>query len=512
MCGIFCIYNRRGFGFNSKELINKYIQNGKMLNHRGNSENYRIINQKLLLFQNRLSDNDKQILTNNQIMIITDGTIYNYKELYDIIKQELPNYKFKSESNSEIIIPMYLLYGSAFINKIRGMYSIILFDMNKNIILAARDHIGILSLYYADENDTIMFSSEMKSLVNLSKNIKIFEPGQVFINRSFFNSYITSWNNKNNLSTEIVNYDEIKQKLISCVLSNTISDKPIGILLNGDFNSSLIAAIMVYLKKNKLINIPIKTFTIGLEDAIDIITAEKVSDYLQTEHSTYNFDILDAVDVLENVIYHLETYDILTIRKAIPLYLLSMQIKEDSDIKVLFSGDVANDIFGSHSYSNREEMQYELIDKINSLHKNDLLGAHKAIIANTIELRIPFGDQDFINYVMSIDPKYKMINSNGENNIDKYILRKAFDDGKFLPKDVLWKKEEESIDNKKLNDGLKEYAEKEITNVKFEKRSKLFPINTPISKEGFLYRKIFESFYKNDSCIKTVDNNINSIN
>jgi asparagine synthase (glutamine-hydrolysing) len=322
------------------------------------------------------------------------------------------------------------------------------------------------------------------------------------------------------MPTGDVNYEEIKQKLINSVLKHTLSDQPIGILLSGGLDSSLVTSIMCYLKKNKLINNPIKTFTIGLENAVDIIAAEKTAGFLSTDHSTYNFEVDDAIDVLENVIYHLETYDITTIRASIPLYLLSMQIKEDTDIKVLLSAEIADEIFGGYLYfhkaPNREEMQYELVDKVNALHKYDLLRAHKATMANTIELRVPFGDKDFIDYVMNIDPKYKMIDKNNDNYIEKYILRKAFDNGEFLPSEILWRVKEQfsdgvSSDKENLIDELKKHADNKINNKEFEKRTELFPINTPITKEGFLYRQIFEKFYKKNCCLKTVDENTKSI-
>jgi asparagine synthase (glutamine-hydrolysing) len=521
------VFNRKGFGLNSQETINKYIENGKLLDHRGEEHKHKIINQKLFFFHNRLSINDlsekgSQPMTNNQIMIIANGEIYNYSVLYDIIKKDLPNYKFKSTSDSEILIPMYLLYGSAFIRHIRGMFSFVLYDMKKNIILAARDHIGITSLYYAEdkENDTIMFASEMKCLTDLSDNVKNFEPGYMFINRSFFNYYNPPWNNTEIIPTGEVNYEEIKQKLIDSVLKHCMSDQPIGILLSGGLDSSLIASIMSYLKKNKLINNPIKTFTIGLEDSVDIVAAEKVADFLESDHSTYQISADDIIDVLENVIYHIETFDVTTIRASIPLYLLSMQIREDTDIRVLLSGEVSDEIFAGylyfHSCPNREEMQYELVDKVNALHKYDLLRAHKSTLASAVELRVPFGDQDYIDYIMNIDPKYKMIDKEGEYNIEKYILRKAFDNGKFLPDEILWRKKEQFSDGvsggeENLIDILKEHAEKEITDMEFDERATLFPTSTPTSKEAFLYRQIFEKFYKKDCCVRTVDENSKSI-
>jgi asparagine synthase (glutamine-hydrolysing) len=197
-----------------------------------------------------------------------------------------------------------------------------------------------------------------------------------------------------------------------------------------------------------------------------------------------------------------------------------MQIREDTDIKVLLSGEVADELFGGYLYfhkaPNQEEMHLELVDKVNSLHKYDLLRAHKATLANTIELRVPFADQDYIDYVMNIDPKYKMINKEGEYNIEKFILRKAFDNGKFLPDEILWRKKEQfsdgiSSENENLIDELKKHAEKEITDMEFDEKETLYPINTPLTKEAFLYRKIFEKFYKKDCCIKTVDENSKSI-
>ena len=277
---------------------------------------------------------------------------------------------------------------------------------------------------------------------------------------------------------------------------------------------------MVYLKKNKLINNPIKTYTIGLENASDIIEAEKVSKFLNSEHTTYTFSTEDVIDILEDVIYYLETYDITTIRASIPLYLLSMQIKDDTDIKVLLSGEVSDEIFAGYLYfhkaPNKEELQKELVDKVNNLHKYDCLRAHKATMAHTLELRVPFADRDFIDYIMNIDPKYKMINKNSEQFIEKYILRKAFDNGEFLPHDILWRVKEQfsdGVSSKKENviESLKKHAENNISEEEFNNKEVLFPINTPLTKEAFLYRKIFEKFYSHECCIKTVNENSKSI-
>ena len=265
MCGIFLIYNRSNF---SKESAGNYIKNAKLLEHRGDKDTYRIINNKygsILLYHNRLAindnnpDNGTQPIIKNNIMIIVDGKIYNYEDLYNIIKKDLPSYNFRSNSNSEILIPLYLLYGSGFISKIRGMFSFILYDATKNILIVVRDHIGLTSLYYTiekneDEINTLMISSEIKALTNLSKNINIFESGKVYINGTFFTHFNPEWKTLDYIPTGELNYNEIKQKLINSVLKHTLSDQPIGILLSGGLDSSIIASIMVYLKKNNFIN------------------------------------------------------------------------------------------------------------------------------------------------------------------------------------------------------------------------------------------------------------------
>jgi len=525
MCGIFCIFARNGFKGLNKDLMNKYVSCGKLLAHRGNKDKYNIINNKVFLFHNRLAINDlspkgSQPIFINQIMLIVNGEIYNYKELVKIIKSELPTYIFKSSSDSEIIIPLYLLYGSAFMSKIRGMFSFVLYDCKKNIIIAARDHVGITSLYYSEIDGMIMFSSEMKALIDITDDVKLFLPGQMYINQTFFNYYKPNWKEDNYIPTNVVNYDEIKNKLINTVLSHTLSDQPIGILLSGGLDSSLIASIMVHLKRQGLINNPIKTFTIGLKDAEDIIAAKQVAEFLQAEHTIYNFTIDDAINSLEDVIKYIETYDITTIRASIPLYLLTKKIKENTNIKVLLSGEGSDELMAGYLYfhkaPNKEELQDELKDKVLALHKYDCLRAHKATMANTIELRVPFLDRDLMDYLLDIDPEFKMINKEKENNIEKYILRKAFDNGEFLPKDILYRVKaqfSDAVSSKTENviESLKAYANTKISDIDFNNRATTFPINTPISKEHFLYRQIFEKLYPHESCIKTVDHNIKSI-
>ena len=460
MCGIFLIYNKRGF---LKDDTNNYIKNAKLLNHKEEKDSYRIVNNKygsILLYHNKV--NSLQPIIKNNIMIVADGKIYNYKDLYNEIKTSLPSYIFKSKSNAEILIPLYLLHGSGFISKIRGIFSFVLYDATKNILIVVRDHIGIASLYYVikknednDEVNTLMISSEMKALTNLSKNINIFEPGKVYINGTFFTHYSPKWKELDYTPTGEINYNEIKQKLIDSVLKHILSDDPIGIILTEVLDSSLIASIMVYLKKNNFINNSIKTYTIGLENTSDTIEAENVSEYIT--HTTYTFTIEDVINSLEDVIHILETYDVNTIRSTIPLYLLFMQIKKNTYAKIFFTGEVSDIIL------NKRELLVELENKVNILYKTS--------IANDLELMVPFADGDLIDYIMNI-------------NLDKNVLIKMFDNN---VSDTDIKTDDTFISS------LKIHAEDNISDDEFNNREILFPINTPINKEAFLYRKIFEN-------------------
>ena len=537
MCGIFAVYHRINFNkqyLSEENTKNKYIDilllNARLMNHRGNQDNYKLINNKLLMYHNRLAINDlstngQQPILNNFISIIVNGEIYNYPELYDLVKQELPDYKFKSKSDSDIIIPLYILYGTTFIQKLRGMFSFILYDIKKNIFMAARDPFGITSLYYALDNNRIIISSELKSLLKLSANVKVFEPGKLYINDTFFTFYKPNWllntiKTPIKLPQGILNYEELKDNLIKSVYSHIkLTDQPLGFLLSGGLDSSLMVAIATYLKKNNLINNEIKTFTIGLEGGNDIKYAEEVANELQTNHITYNFTFDEVLNNLEKIIYYIETYDITTVRASICNYLLINKIKHDTDIKVLISGEGSDELFGGYLYFHKcpseEEMQLELVDKLTNLHKYDCLRTHKSGMGNTIEVRVPFLDTDFVNYVMELNPKYKMINK--EQSIEKFILRKAFDNNKFLPNSVLYRQKEQfsdGISNNENNliDKLKLYANNKISDDIYERRDILFPINTPISKEHMLYRMIFEKVLNNKhNTLLTVDHNAESI-
>lgn len=472
MSNIFAIYNKTGF---LKGDISNYIDNANILKHKDGCSTYRNINNKLLLYHNRIKDDDIQPIIKHNIMIIMDGMIYNYNNLYNDIKQNLPKYIFKTEINSEILIPLYMLYGSSFISKIRGAFSFVLYDATKNILIVVRDHIGLTSLYYAIEDDIFMISSEMKSLVNLSKNIEIFKPENVYINGNFFNHYLTKWKEENFTPTVEVNYDEIREQLINIVKKHIPLNENIG-LLDG-FSDFIIVSIIIYLKKNQLIDNDITIFTIEHENK-NII---KESNFLNIKKITYTYNENDIIDNLENLIYHLETYDVKTIRDSILIYLLSIKIKKETNIRTLISGNLSDIIF--------KGTIEEKINKIKNAHKYNLLGIHKTTAVNSLELRLPFIDREFIDYIMNI----KQHND---------ILKNMFYNNDSLSLDL------ESYKNENIKEILINYSNINILDDEFNNKEIIYHINTPKTKEELLYRKIFEKHYYHDCCVKIIDNNI----
>ena len=530
MCGIFAVLHPNNITNN----VDKFLQNAELLVHRGDQSNSCIIDNKIFMYHRRLAINDlstngTQPLMNSNIFISVNGEIYNYPKLKQLVSEKLPYYKFKSGSDSEIIIPLYLLFGNEFINMLEGMFSFVLYDKTNDIFIVGRDHIGITSLYYtwtkSKNNEIIVYiSSEMKALVGLDNigDIENFKPGNIMVvknnNFSKYSYYNPRWKMNNYHPKGDLNYEVIKNTLISSVKKHTLSDQPIGILLSGGLDSSLIASIMVKLKNEGEINNPIRTFTIGLENAEDILAAQQVADFIKSDHTAYTFTVDEAIKVIPDVVYHTETYDITTIRASIPLYILSKKIKEDTDIKVLLSGEGSDELMAGYLYfhkaPNSLELQNELRDKVTSLHKYDCLRAHKATLASTIELRVPFLDKVVIDYFMNIDPLHKMINKS--KPIEKYILREAFNDGTFLPQEILLRTKaqfSDAVSSKTENviDSIKLYAETKISHDNFLLKDKLFPIHTPISKEQMLYRNYFAQAFPNESCIKTCDFNNKSI-
>lgn len=508
MCGICACYNSI---LSINELRQTILNCGKKIRHRGpDSNGLYVLNNKIALLHERLSimdpESGAQPFNNNGIILTVNGEIYNYKELQ---KEIIIDYTFQTKSDSEVIIPLYLQYGIKFIKKLSGMFSFILYDININNMFVIRDHIGITPLYYGYGVDgSVWFASELKALTDICLIIKNFPPGYYYNCNSneFIKWYKPNWlcNNFINTASQKNYLELIKEGLTQSVRKRMMSDVPWGVLLSGGLDSSLVSSIICKENKDKQ---NIHSFSIGLEDSPDLFAAQKVANFLGTVHHSYIYTIQEGIDAIKDVIYHLETYDITTIRASTPMFLLSRKIKA-LGIKMVLSGEGADEIFGGYLYfhkaPNKEEFHKETIEKIKKLNLYDCLRANKSSSAWGLEIRVPFLDNEFLDIAMNIDPQLKMINK--EQPIEKYILRKAFKDN-YLPDNILWRQKEQFSDGVGFGwiDNLKSHTENIISDRQMKLANILFPYNTPKTKEGYWYRSIFDKHFPNESCAKTVE-------
>lgn len=421
--------------------------------------------------------------------VVCNGEIYGFEKLKAALEAK---YTFKSGSDCEILLPMYREYGTDMFAMLDAEFALIIYDAKTGEYIAARDPIGIRPLYYGFGRDgAAVFASEAKNLVGLCKKIMPFPPGHYWKGGKFvcYNdiSHPTAVCHDD---TEIV-CKIIREKLISGVEKRLVADAKVGFLLSGGLDSSLVCAIAA--RKSKT---PIRTFAIGMSgDAIDLKYAKQVADYIGSEHTEVIMTKEQVLDSLENVIHLLGTFDITTIRASMGMYLLCKWIHENTDIRVLLTGEISDELFG-YKYTDfapsAEEFQKESEKRIRELHMYDVLRADRCISSNSLEARVPFGDLDFVKYVLSVDPE-KKLNTYG---IGKYLLRRAFE-GDYLPPDILYREKAAFSDavGHSMVDYLKEYAEKQYTDEEFEQKMQNYTHAAPFTKESLLYREIFEKYY-----------------
>ena len=420
---------------------------------------------------------------------VCNGEIYGFEKL----KAELSaKYEFASGSDCEILLPMYREYGTDMFSMLDAEFAMIIYDAEADSYIAARDPIGIRPLYYGhDSRGTIVFASEPKNLTGLCDRIRPFPPGHYYKDGEFVcycdiaevGSIITD-------DTETV-CRKIREKLTAGVGKRLIADAKVGFLLSGGLDSSLVCAIAA-----RESSTPIRTFAIGMsEDAIDLKYAKQVADYIGSDHTEVIMTKQQVLDSLEEVISILGTYDITTVRASMGMYLLCRWIHENTDIRVLLTGEISDELFG-YKYTDfapsEEEFQKESEKRIRELHMYDVLRADRCISANSLEARVPFGDIDFVKYVMAVDPAKKM-NIYGKG---KYLLRHAFE-GDYLPHDILFREKAAFSDavGHSMVDYLKEYAESRYTDAEFAEKASRYSYATPFTKESLLYREIFEKYY-----------------
>lgn len=425
--------------------------------------------------------------------VVCNGEIYGFEKLKEKLSSK---YTFKSGSDCEILLPMYFEYGTEMFKMLDAEFALIIYDGKKKKYIAARDPIGIRPLYYGySGSGSVVFASEPKNLVGLCKKIMPFPPGHFYEDGKFicYNDIA---------AVESVCHDDldtifknIHDKLTLGVEKRLVADAKVGFLLSGGLDSSLVCAIAA--KKSKK---PIRTFAIGMSgDAIDLKYAKQVADYIGSDHTEVIMTSKQVLESLDGLIKLLGTFDITTVRASMGMYLLCKWIHENTDIRVLLTGEISDELFG-YKYTDfapsAEEFQKESQKRVRELHMYDVLRADRCISVNSLEARVPFGDLDFVKYVMSIDPEKKL----NKYNKGKYLLRKSFE-GDLLPHDILYREKAAFSDavGHSMVDYLKEYAESLYTDEEFKEKCKKYTHASPFTKESLLYREIFEKYYPGQS-------------
>ena len=423
-------------------------------------------------------------------MCVCNGELYLFRPLKAELAKE---YRFVSDSDCEIILPLYRKYGVEMFKLLDAEFAMIIYDSRKNEFIAARDPIGIRPLFYGTAPDgSMVFASEAKNLVGLCGKIIPFPPGHYYANGKFVRyADLTTVENYRQDSVDDI-CAGIRERLILGVDKRLDADAPLGFLLSGGLDSSLVCAISA-----RILGKHVRTFAIGMEkDAIDLKYAKQAANYIKAEHTEVYMTRQQVLDSLEELIALLGTYDITTIRASMGMYLCCKAIHEQTDIRVLLTGEISDELFG-YKYTDfapsPEEFQKEAKKRVDELYMYDVLRADRCISVNSLEARVPFGDLEFVRYVMEIDPALKM-NTRG---IGKYLLRHAFEKDHILPEEILWRQKaafSDAVGHSMVND-LKAYAEQVYTDEQFEKRRKLYSYAQPFTKESLLYREIFEKYY-----------------
>jgi len=515
MCGIVCAFNLKG---NNDEIRSNVLKMSQKVRHRGPDWSGIYSSKNAILAHERLAIVDptsgkQPILSEDGLKVIAvNGEIYNHKNLKNTLTS---SYNFRTESDCEVILALYEEKGVEFLNELNGIFAFALYDSSKDRYFIARDHMGIIPLYMGWDDDNIFYvSSELKSLEGVCGKIELFPPGHYLLSDTsgLTKWYKPDWVSYDNVKNSDTSIKAIHDSLSAAVKRQLMSDVPYGVLLSGGLDSSITSALAKKFASKRVESNDeqdawypqLHSFSVGLKDAPDLKAAKIVADHIGTIHHEINFTIQEGVDAIRDVIYHLETYDITTIRASTPMYLMARAIKS-LGIKMVLSGEGADELFGGYLYfhkaPNAKEFHEETVRKLDKLHQYDCLRANKSLAAWGIEGRVPFLDKEFIDIAMNINPEDKMI-KNGR--IEKWILREAFKD--YLPESVLWRQKEQFSDGVGYSwiDSLKELVSKEVSDNDLKNASNVFPVNTPQNKEEFYYRSIFNDHFPSQAAALSV--------
>ena len=490
----------------------------KRIRHRGPDWSGVWTHDKAILAHERLaivdpiSGGQPLVSPSEQLILAANGEIYNHRELRSQLQGQ---YEFKTESDCEVLLALYQEKGPDFIDELNGIFGFALYDQEKDSYLIARDHMGIIPLYMGwDSNGTFYVASELKALEGVCSKIELFPPGHYLTSEMDAPKqwYTRDWSTYDTVAEAETSIDALHDALSDAVHRQLMSDVPYGVLLSGGLDSSITSALAKKFAAKRVESNDeqsawwpqLHSFSVGLEGSPDLAAARKVADHIGTVHHEIEFTIQEGLDAIRDVIYHLETYDITTVRASTPMFLMARMIKS-LGIKMVLSGEGADELFGGYLYfhkaPNAQEFHEETVRKLDKLHQYDCLRANKSLAAWGIEGRVPFLDKEFIDVAMRINPKDKMIN--GER-MEKWVLRKAFE--KYLPESVAWRQKEQFSDGVGYSwiDTLKEVVESEVTDEQMANAHYRFPVQTPQNKEEFYYRSIFESHFPSDTAALSV--------
>jgi asparagine synthase (glutamine-hydrolysing) len=515
MCGIVCVFDTK----QKNEVIRpQVLEMSKKLRHRGPDWSGIYQHDNVIFSHERLAIVDptsgKQPLftKDNKVALAVNGEIYNHQEL----RSEFPDYDFLTQSDCEVILALYRRDGKNFLEKLNGIFAFALYDEENDAYLIGRDHMGIVPLYMGwDKNGSFYVASELKSLEGVCNKIEEFLPGHFLYSKDgqhLQQWYKRDWTEFDNVKDNETDIASIRKGLEEAVHRQLMSDVPYGVLLSGGLDSSIIAAVTAKYARQRIESgdtqeawYPrLHSFAVGLEGSPDLAAARKAADHIGSVHHEIKYTVQEGLDAIKDVIYHLETYDVTTIRASTPMYLLARVIKS-MGIKMVLSGEGSDELFGGYLYFHKapsaQAFHEETVRKLGKLHLYDCLRANKSLMAWGIEGRVPFLDKEFMDIAMTINPKDKMITP---ERMEKWVLRKAFED--LLPESIAWRQKEQFSDGVGYSwiDTLKQVAEDEVTDDMMANAKFRFPINVPMSKEEYRYRTIFESHFPSDSAASCV--------
>jgi asparagine synthase (glutamine-hydrolysing) len=523
MCSIFGIFDLQSFD-ESQQLRREALERSARQRHRGPDWSGVYLDAGAILVHERLAIVDpaggsQPLLSDDgQLALAVNGEIYNHRALKQALQQP---YTFQTESDCEVINALYREDSPAsFLNRINGIFAFALWDKEKSRAIIARDPMGVVPLYWGhDAQGRLRVASEMKALAEDCADVAQFPPGHWYdtATGALTQYYERPWRSYDAVEDVEVSLQELREAFEAAVHRQLMTDVPYGVLLSGGLDSSLVAAVAARYARNRIEDGDaseawwprLHSFAIGLKGSPDLAAAKIAADMLGTVHHGFEYTFEEGLDALPEVIRHIETYDVTTIRASTPMFLLARRIKA-MGVKMVLSGEGSDEVFGGYLYfhkaPNAREFHEELIRKLDALYNYDCLRANKSMMAWGVEPRVPFLDREFLDVAMRMDAKFKMVQkgSAGAQRIEKGVLRAAFEGE--LPAEILWRQKEQFSDGVGYGwiDGLKAHADAQVSDRELAAADKRFPHNPPQTKEAYFYRSLFERIYPTPAAAETV--------